>query len=74
MKKAILGLAFVAAVFTSCEDKKKVDDVNAIDSVQATELDTTNKVVDTTKADSSTVATEKDAKATEEVAKEEAKK
>jgi hypothetical protein len=34
MKKAILGLAFVAAVLVSCEDKNKKELENKVDSLE----------------------------------------
>lgn len=46
MKKAILGLAFVAAVLVSCEDKNKKELENKVDSLEVK----TGEVIDTAAA------------------------
>ena len=46
MKKAILGLAFVAAVLVSCDDKAKKDAENKVDSLEVK----TEEVIDTAAA------------------------
>ncbi len=46
MKKAILGLAFVAAVLVSCEDKNKKELENKVDSLEVK----TEEVIDTAAA------------------------
>ncbi len=46
MKKAILSLAFVAAVLVSCEDKNKKEVENKVDSLEVK----TDEVIDTAAA------------------------
>lgn len=74
MKKAFLGLAFVAALLVSCKDTKTTTDENKVDSLETTVTDTPTGDI----TDSETVTTEEvkveDSKTTELAKPTEAKK
>ena len=65
MKKAILGLAFVAAVLVSCEDKNKNKLENKVDSLEVK----TGEVIDTAAVKLDTAGDSTQAKAGEALEK-----